>query len=424
MGVPVPIGYSEKRRPAERWLRGLRVAANDAQRGQDWAAVRSLQDQLRRDDDFWYDLWAPLCAIAARHLGAPEAARALLDEAIAGGYCQPDLLGAGLLEAAFGTDPDWPDLLARIDANATPATLELVDWPTVTPARPLSLQRATPAREAELAQRVPGAEGSAWRTAIRLAGWVSGAWVHGDAHVEPAEDAVRCLDRVAAGERFACIEYTLVLSQALNALGIPARRVDLRQDGYHVGVGRGHVVTEAWLDDLGRWVVLDGQCGGYWADADGRPLSAAELCAQYRTGRRAEWVGPATEEASLAYWWSLFGSATIGDATWSAGSYVPVFQRSQLLTDAVLRDPAPLYPDLSEIEVAPAAVDGGAAVRLATAHPYAIGFLAGDVEIPLDNPLWTLSSAPGEHRVEVAVRTRYGRLRGRSLRYVVREPAA
>jgi transglutaminase superfamily protein len=416
----MPIGYTDSNYTAPRRLRELRVAANDAHRARDWAALRALRDELRQDADYWFDMWAPLSAIAARHLGEPDA-RALLDEAVAAGYCQPDVFGAGMLAEAFGGDEDWPELSARIAANETPATLELLDWPTVTPARPLSLQRTTPDREAELARRVPEPAGGAWPTAVRLATWVSGHWEHGDAHVETGEDAVRCLDRVAAGERFACVEYTLVLGQALNALGIPARRVDLRQDGYHVGMARGHVVTEAWLDDLGRWAVLDGQCGAYWADADGRPLSVRELCTVYREGRRAEWVGPDADPAGLAYWWSLYGNASIGGVTWSAGTHVPVFQRSRLLADVVLRDPAPLYPDLSEVEVAVAPpVDGAAAVRLSTAHPYATGFVAGGAEIPLDNPLWTLESAPGEYRVDLAVRTRYGALAARPLRYVVR----
>ena len=41
----------------------------------------------------------------------------------------------------------------------------------------------------------------------------------------------------------------------------PARNLGLFQDNYHVGFGRAHRVSEAWIDDLCRWVVLDGQNG-------------------------------------------------------------------------------------------------------------------------------------------------------------------
>lgn len=85
------------------------------------------------------------------------------------------------------------------------------------------------------------------------------------------------LERVAAGERFACVENSIVLSQALNAVRIPARRVQLRQANHHIGVGRCHVVSEAWIDELDKWVVLDGQNGAYWADTDGAPMALPDL---------------------------------------------------------------------------------------------------------------------------------------------------
>lgn len=61
-----------------------------------------------------------------------------------------------------------------------------------------------------------------------------------------------------------------MLTQALNALQIPARPLSLFKAGYHAGLGTGHAVTEAWIDDLGKWVLLDGQNGAVWRDEDGR----------------------------------------------------------------------------------------------------------------------------------------------------------
>jgi transglutaminase-like putative cysteine protease len=113
-------------------------------------------------------------------------------------------------------------------------------------------------RRSALLDRLPSATDSAWDTATRLLEFVHDRWEHSNDHVENP-DALNVLDRVDAGDRFACVEYSIVLSQALNAVGIPARRVELFQANYHVGVGRGHVVSEAWIDDLDRWVLLDGQ---------------------------------------------------------------------------------------------------------------------------------------------------------------------
>ena len=56
---------------------------------------------------------------------------------------------------------------------------------------------------------------------------------------------------------------TRLSARTLNALGIPARWLSLRQGDYHVDMGRCHVVCEAWIDDFCSWVILDGQNGGF-----------------------------------------------------------------------------------------------------------------------------------------------------------------
>jgi hypothetical protein len=122
---------------------------------------------------------------------------------------------------------------------------------------------------------LPAAAGTGWQTAVATLSWVTRRWTSADAHME-IDDAVECLRRVDAGQRFACVEYSL-LTQALNALAIPARRLGFRQQDCHVGVGRGHVVSEAWIDEKCRWAVLDGQNGMYWTGRDDEPLGAVEL---------------------------------------------------------------------------------------------------------------------------------------------------
>jgi hypothetical protein len=257
------VRYGDGRYLAPDWLNRLRVAADDVVRACDWSALHALSGQLRRDEAFWPDLWGPWCAVAARHLGDPEA-RALLDQLVAGGFSQPEWLGDELA-TAFGGDGDWPEVAARMASNVPPPALELSEWPAITPSAPLTLMRLPANREAALRERIPAPAGTAWETALTLLGWVASRWEHGNAHVD-RDDALECLERVDAGDRFACVEYSLVLSQALNAVGIPARRLGLRQANYHAGIGRGHEVSEAWIDELSRWVVLDGQNGLYWED--------------------------------------------------------------------------------------------------------------------------------------------------------------
>ena len=368
-------------------LHALRLAAEDAVRRHDWEFLCARTDELRATDpEWWADNWAPSCAIAARQLGAPGA-RALLDEAIAGGYSQPEVHRPELADT-FGGDPDWADLLDRIQRNVAPVPLEFLDWPTVTPTAPLSLLRlASPADEAELRRRLPALPDTAWDAALTLLGWVSTRWRHANAHME-VDDAVACLDRVEAGERFACVEYSLVLSQALNAVGIPSRRLVLRQAGYHAGFGRGHVVSEAWIDELARWVVLDGQNGLYWTSSDGTPLGALSLqaAASTPTALYAPGVEPLQAE-SVSDWFSYFAHISTTGATWSEGPFVPVFQRTRLVSSPpFLRDARHAYPDLSQIAVGVELAGRECAIRLSTEHPFATGFVVSSSTVASARP--------------------------------------
>ena len=400
------------------WLDTLRRQTEEQCRAHDWAALYASMTDVRRDVEYWPTLWGPMVAIAARELGLPDA-RAILDEAIAGGFNQIEPMEEELV-AAFGADPDWPALAERIRTNSAPVPLVFTGWPTITPAVPLTLYRLGPDREHELRQRIPGPQSGAWATALEQLSWVSRRWRHANSHLE-IEDAVVCLDRVDAGDRFACVEYSIVLSQALNALGIPARRVAVRQPEYHVGAGRGHEVSEAWIDDLGRWVVLDGQHGVYWARA-GQPLGILEL----QAGDVSDVVpvpAPGVAEmpaAEVDFWRSYFYSVKTTGVVWSRGDFVPVLQSRYLIVSPRLhRTAADAYPDLSELAMGIEIADGQCAIRLCTEHPFATGFLVDGAPLPLDNPLWTLDTSTGSHSVEVATRTPYGHTAPRRLEYTV-----
>jgi transglutaminase-like putative cysteine protease len=401
-------------------LDGLRTRAQDLATAEDWAALHALRADLERDREFWPDLWGPLAALAAHHAGDPGAI-AVLQEVVDGGFSQPRLF-EGRLEAAFGEDPRWPALAEQIAHNVPAAPLVLTQWPELAPVGPLGLLDL-PGRVAELRALAPAPLASAWETATQTLDWVSCRWKHANAHME-TDDAVECLRRVDDGLRFACVEYSLVLSQVLNALGIPARRLSLRQEAYHVGLGRGHVVSEAWIDDLRRWVLLDGQNGLYWIGDDGAPLNASELQQRRLAGSaRPGFVTTrdSLSEADADVWFSYFASVSSAAGTWSPGPFGVVFQRNRLVTSGLLRrSPDVLYPDLAEIGVRTALDGDRAALRLSSAHPYCRGF-AVDGQ-PADGDVVPLEQGAGEHEMVLATVTDYGALAGHLVSYRV-EPS-
>lgn len=115
--------------------------------------------------------------------------------------------------------------------------------------------------------------------------WVRKRWEHNGANEPVKKDPISILDEASKGKRFRCVEYGIVVSGALNALGIKARVVGLMaKDAQTRQDGAGHVVAEAYLPDQHRWVMIDGQ----WDVIpllDGKPLSAYELGQALRARR-------------------------------------------------------------------------------------------------------------------------------------------
>jgi len=403
----------------------LRAAGEDAVMGERWAELLQLRPRLEADGEFWWLLWAPVVAVALHRTGRAAEGVALLTGAAAAGFRQPDLFG-DLLTATFAVDPGWPDLVAVLTGPLPPPLVELLTWPDSGPMLPLVLEVQPGGRVGELAARLPPPVSSAWATARATLTWVYRSWRHANAHVGVA-DALAVLDRVTAGERFACVEYSIVLTQALNAVGIPARRVQLYQDGYHQGLGRGHVVSEAWIDDLGSWVLLDGQNGAWWTDPDGVPLGTQVLHRSYRNPLSVVMVtgdGPVAA-AEQAGWVGYFAYTATTGVLASPGPFVPVFQTTgTVVTPRLVHDPGLVEPDLSGLDTAVTATDAATpqpALSLTPVHPYATA-----VTVVEDGRSWRvdtlpamlpLTGGPGRHDLTVATTTAYGVLHPHPLTY-------
>lgn len=121
---------------------------------------------------------------------------------------------------------------------------------------------------------------------LRVMDWVSRQWEHDGSNECRELNALAILQAAAAGERFRCVEYAVVLANCLTALGYPARVVGLQREGLAFGLGKGHVVAEVWCNEFAKWIVLDPQNNALW-QASGRPLGAAE-CRDYFLSRRED----------------------------------------------------------------------------------------------------------------------------------------
>ncbi|MBM7788386.1 transglutaminase-like domain-containing protein [Tenggerimyces flavus] len=393
--------------PVDPALARLRLLAEGFLRDKADEDLLGLVSELRSDAEVWPHLWAPGCALAAARLGRAGEARKLLDEALAAGFCQPSLFGEELAEW-FGDQ----DGLVR---SVPPPSVELLSFPDPAPHVPLEFERIAGDRVALLRELLPPVHASAWATAKALLTWVHTRWEHANDHVELI-DAVHVLERVAAGERFACVEYSIVLTQALNAVGIPARRVFLYSRDHHVGLGRSHVVSEAWIDDLGRWVILDGQNGAYWSTQQGDPLGLPALRHGLLKGGevpRMNGLVESYDEATASAWWQYFASGWTTGVAWGDGaSFVPVVQQLRLMRpERVVRDPAVAYPSMHDVAVGLAGTVREPVLTFTSSHPYVRGVLG------------TLELSAGEHVAPLAVVTPYGEFPAGEVRYRVTVPS-
>ncbi|GAB2540483.1 transglutaminase-like domain-containing protein [Rufibacter soli] len=110
-----------------------------------------------------------------------------------------------------------------------------------------------------------------------ICGWARQRWEHNGDNTPLKNDPISILEEAATGKQFRCVEYGIVVSGALNAIGIPARTLALKMEHTDtIAYGAGHVVAEAYLRDQKKWVMVDGQFDVI-PMLKNTPLSAVEL---------------------------------------------------------------------------------------------------------------------------------------------------
>ncbi|MCX2743173.1 transglutaminase-like domain-containing protein [Mangrovivirga sp. M17] len=112
---------------------------------------------------------------------------------------------------------------------------------------------------------------------LAIQSWVQSQWEHDGDNAPDKFNAVYILEEAQKGNRFRCVEYSLVARECLAALGFKVRTIGLMtKDISEVKSGGGHVANEVYLEDLNKWMFIDPQFDVI-AVKDGIPLNAVEL---------------------------------------------------------------------------------------------------------------------------------------------------
>jgi len=112
---------------------------------------------------------------------------------------------------------------------------------------------------------------------LAVLNWTNSRWKHSGNNSPSKNDAITILNEAEEGQQFPCFAYAIVLRDQLNALGYKARTVYLKtEDAEHRKGSPGHVVTEVFLDDLQKWIFVDGQFN-LMPTLNGIPLNGVEF---------------------------------------------------------------------------------------------------------------------------------------------------
>lgn len=115
-----------------------------------------------------------------------------------------------------------------------------------------------------------------YEVAKALCIWASKRISHGQSEARNP-DAISILKDADSGMKLRCVEYSILLKESLQCLGISSRTLALKVKNIEtIEVSGGHVVVEAYLKEYNKWTMFDPQFAAF-ATLRGQPLNAVEL---------------------------------------------------------------------------------------------------------------------------------------------------
>ena len=150
-------------------------------------------------------------------------------------------------------------------------------------------------------QEMTAAAKSDLERAKLICDWVHHQWKHKGFCPVQKNDPIAILEAAKNGSEFSCYEYSLVAAGCLNCIGIKSRTVVLLPRNVERNTdGNYHVVTEAFLNDEKKWVMVDAQFNAV-PTLNKRPLNLVEL--QYALAERLKGVefGNLNQEMGVIY---------------------------------------------------------------------------------------------------------------------------
>jgi hypothetical protein len=112
---------------------------------------------------------------------------------------------------------------------------------------------------------------------LAVLNWTHNQWKHNGSNEPSKYDALTILKEVKEGKKFRCVEYGIVSTAALQSINYKARVVSLMtKEVETTKSSAGHVLTEVWMPQFNKWVLLDGQFN-LIPVLDSIPLSAVEF---------------------------------------------------------------------------------------------------------------------------------------------------
>jgi hypothetical protein len=371
--------------------------------------------------------------------GHQAEALAALKEAVAAGFADADYVNIDdSFEALRGTEAFQRVLASMREKEKSLRVFEVTRWqnPDLGAASAHQFDEWSHPKLKELRERyqlaavVAGKKTEVERQ-VALMRWVHGRWSH-DGWNEPSHtDALTILAEAQAGKHFRCVEYSATLAGVLQAMGYPARKIGLKRRGSSYGLGKGHVVTEAWNNELGKWIVLDGQNDATWQEGNVL-LDAAEVRERLLAGRTAglrmvshgspwskEWKEPTERAQWVLYFDDLDYSASNADFAGKGNEHrwqllrpgqAPelLFQGDPRGSEQVL-DRALVYPALNQVHLDLSAsardrtVDHFLTVRLSTSTPSFDHFelTSGGKTVRQRDRTWSWTLTPGPNSLAV-----------------------